>query len=364
MTNSSDLKAIAFYLPQYHPIPENDEWWGKGFTEWNNVTQATPRFPGHHQPHLPADLGFYDLRVPEVRAAQAELAKSYGIHGFCYYHYWFNSKRLIERPFDEVLHSGQPDFPFCLCWANESWEKRWNGVDKTILLEQVYSEEDDLNHIQWLAKAFLDPRYIRINNKPLFLVYRASQLPNPLKTAEIWRKEAYNLGIGEIFLCNVESFQSEHGDPSQLGFDACVEFQPDWTMLGTPLGREKWRRIGRKLGFGDKAYQEHKIFDYEEIVERMLKKDPPNYKRFSCVTPTWDNTARRQSGDAVILRNSTPEKYERWLRTVIERQISDGADDRVVFINAWNEWGEGNHLEPCQKWGHAYLEATRRALIG
>ena len=183
----NSAKAIAFYLPQYHPIPENDQWWGKGFTEWRNVTRARPLYPRHYQPHLPADLGFYDLRLPEVRQAQAELAHAFGLHGFCYYHYWFNGRRVLQRPFEDVLASGEPDFPFCLCWANENWTRRWDGSDDEILLEQIYSEQDDRDHLLSLLTAFRDPRYIRIEGKPLFLVYRTSALPHPARTAEIWR---------------------------------------------------------------------------------------------------------------------------------------------------------------------------------
>jgi lipopolysaccharide biosynthesis protein len=198
MSETSQVRAICFHLPQYHPIRENDEWWGKGFTEWANVTRTRPRFKDHYQPHLPADLGFYDLRLPEARQAQADLARQHGIHGFCYYHYWFNGRRLLERPFNEILASGQPRFPFCLCWANENWTRRWDGQERDILLEQNYGDEDDLNHIRWLANAFRDPRYIRIQGKPIFLVYRLSRLPNPARTVKIWRNEAGALGVGDI----------------------------------------------------------------------------------------------------------------------------------------------------------------------
>jgi lipopolysaccharide biosynthesis protein len=356
------VKLIAFYLPQYHPIPENDAWWGKGFTEWTNVTKAKPLFSGHYQPRLPADLGFYDLRLPEARQAQADLARAYGIHGFCYYHYWFNGRRLLERPFNEVLASGEPDFPFCLCWANENWTRRWDGLEQNILMEQVYSEEDDRLHMQWLAKAFQDPRYIRIDGKPLFLVYRTAKILNPLKTAKTWREEAYRLGIGDIFLCKVESFPDEHGDPSLIGFDASVEFQPDWTRLGLPLQTGRRWQLARKLGLAEQAYAENKIYEYSTVVESMLAKPTPGYQRFPCVTPSWDNTARRKRG-ATILHNSTPETYEHWLRASVQNTLSNESSEKIVFINAWNEWGEGNHLEPCQKWGHVYLEATRRVLL-
>ena len=361
--STKELKAIAFHLPQYHPIPENDKWWSKGFTEWTNVTKAKPLFPGHYQPHLPADLGFYDLRLPEARQAQADLARAYGIYGFCYYHYWFNGKRLLERPVNDILALGKPDFPFCLCWANENWTRRWDGLEREVLMQQVYDEEDDRLHMQWLAQAFKDPRYIRIDGKPLFLVYRTQLIPDPLTTAKTWREEARTLGIGEIFLCKVESNGGEHGDPGLVGFDACVEFQPDWQRLNFPMRKSKFWHLAQKLGLNKKVYIDNNIYDYTKVVEQMLQKPAPDYQRFSCVTPSWDNSSRRSKGDATILHNSTPEVYERWLEQVVNNTLSNKYDNKVIFINAWNEWAEGNHLEPCQKWGHAYLEATARVLL-
>src|SRR5580704_8011423 len=214
-------RALAFYLPQFHPIPENDEWWGKGFTEWTNVVKAKPWFSGHYQPHVPTDLGFYDLRLPETREAQADLARQYGIYGFCYYHYWFHGRRLLERPFNEVLTTGRPDFPFCLCWANENWTRRWDGAERQILVKQTYSQQDDLEHIRWLLNAFDDRRYIRLEGKPLLLVYRAGDLPSPSRTAEAWRGEARKAGIGDIFLCSILSHSpTSRVDPALLGFDA------------------------------------------------------------------------------------------------------------------------------------------------
>lgn len=357
---SERIPLIAFYLPQFHPIPENDQWWGKGFTEWTNVVKARPQFSGHYQPHLPADLGFYDLRMPEVRQAQADLAREYGIHGFCYYHYWFEGKRLLERPFDEVLESGKPDFPFCLCWANENWARTWDGDGDLFLIKQTYSEQDDRKHIHWLASAFRDPRYIRIGGKPLFLVYRASRLPNARRTTELWREEAMRLGVGELFLCRVESYK-DFGDPGEHGFDAAVEFQPDFARMDEPLYQKRRWLLARRLRLIHRAFDENSILDYDWVVKRMLSKEDPPYLLFPCVTPSWDNTARRKKG-AIILRDSTPQSYERWLRTVMKRTICRPREERIVFINAWNEWAEGCHLEPCQKWGRAYLEATKRAI--
>lgn len=347
MLSKQKIYLIAFYLPQFHPIPENNRWWGEGFTEWRLVVQSVPKFKGHYQPHLPADLGFYDLRLADIRKAQADLAKQYGIYGFCYYHYWFMGKRLLERPFEEVLKLKEPNFPFCLCWANESWTRSWDGRSGEVLIQQEYSESDDLRHIKWLAEVFKDKRYIRIEGKPLMLIYRASRLPNPIKTSLLWREELMRLGIGDLYLCGVESFSDEHIDPSTIGFDAMVEFQPDWSHLGEPLRSRK--------------YKEHHVYRYEDVVNRMLNKCDTNYKRFRCVTPSWDNSPRRKKG-AVIFIDSSPELYERWLKKIIEKSLDKSPNEVIVFINAWNEWGEGNHLEPDLRFGRGYLESTRKAI--
>ncbi|MBW2467220.1 MAG: glycoside hydrolase family 99-like domain-containing protein, partial [Deltaproteobacteria bacterium] len=303
--------------------------------------------------------GQYDLRLEEARIAQAELAREYGIYGFCYYHYWFNGKRLLERPFNEVLASGRPDFPFCLCWANEEWTRAWDGRTSETLIGQSYDSQDDVNHIRWLINAFRDERYIRIEGKPLFFVYRASKLPDSLNTTNIWREEAAKAGIGDIFLARVESMMGEYSvDPVKTGFDAAVEFQPRWRDLGKPFDRGFMSRVLARVGF-EQPYMAHRFYDYGSVVERMINEAKPDYKRFSCVCPQWDNSPRRKA-DAVILHNSTPELYGRWLETSVKRSIESG--NEFIIINAWNEWAEGNHLEPCLKWGRAYLEATRNTL--
>jgi lipopolysaccharide biosynthesis protein len=366
---TASLRLLAFYLPQFHPIPENDRWWGTGFTEWTNVAKARPLFRGHYQPHVPADLGFCDLRVPEVREAQAALAREYGIAGFCYYHYWFNGKRLLHRPFDEVRQSGRPDFPFCLCWANENWTRRWDGYDNEILIRQNHSLDDDRAHIRHLLSAFEDERYIRVRGKPLFLVYRTELLPAPERTAEIWREEAHAAGVGDLYLVRVESHSNERHPPQSIGFDAAVEFAPDFWALPLPkLRRPRWdlhARVHnqlRKLGILPQVYFDHDVYSYDHLVARMLAKPSPPYTRFRCVTPSWDNSPRRAK-NAKIFVDSRPELYESWLRTTVEATVNRLDDDeRLVFVNAWNEWGEGNHLEPDQRWGRAYLEATLRAI--
>ena len=359
--SSKQVRTIAFYLPQFHPIPENDEWWGNGFTEWTNVTKARPLFRGHYQPHLPADLGYYDLRLPEVRQSQADLAMQYGIYGFCYYHYWFNGKQLLERPFNEVLASGKPDLPFCLCWANEPWSRRWDGLDKDVLIEQTYGGKSDAqNHIRWLLRAFADERYIRINGKPLFLIYRAKEIPDVKKMLSIWREEASRAGLPGLYLCSVESIWSRNWDPTSYGFDAAVEFQPAFTLLSEKLLR---CRQSLKLWPWRQKQPKHRIVSYKDFVQYMLKRQYPNYKMLRCVTPGFDNTARRQNGlQASILHKSNPEDFGVWLHYTVKwtrNKMPEG--EQIVFINAWNEWAEGNHLEPDQKFGHAFLEQVRIA---
>jgi lipopolysaccharide biosynthesis protein len=360
MTITKDkIYAIAMYLPQFHPIPENDEWWGKGFTEWTNVTKAKPAFLGHYQPHLPADLGFYDLRVPEVRESQAQMAKDYGIHGFCYYHYWFNGKRLLNRPFDEVLESDKPDFPFCLCWANENWNRRWDGREGNILIGQNYNSEDDLNHIKFLINAFKDERYIKIDGKPLFIVYRISQLPNPLATTNLWREEAIKHGFDGLYLCGMEgNHPHSYNQISEVGLDAAIQFQPSFSYL--PKYEKAFKRI-LSYFLNRKG---HIIYDYSSFTKRMMSWNSreANYPIFPSITPSWDNTGRRKK-DGFILNKSTPKLYGKWLKKELEiLQNKANLSQKIIFINAWNEWAEGNHLEPCTQWKHEYLKETVNAL--
>jgi lipopolysaccharide biosynthesis protein len=346
-------RFIAFYLPQFYPTPYNDEWWGKGFTEWTKVVNARPRFRGHYQPHLPADLGFYDLRLPETREAQAELAREYGVYGFCYYHYWFNGRRILERPLDEVLALGKPDFPFCVCWANENWTRAWEGDVRNVLLEQHYSADDDVAHIRSLVPTLADSRYIRIEGKPLVLIYRTEILPDPQRTAETWRQEAKKAGLGDLFLMSVASNYVRNGqDPSKVGFDAAMRFQPN----SQAFLASRFVRAFRVL---KSPRRNDRVFDYHDLYKRWAASSRPSYRNFECVTPMWDNSARLRR-KACSFENSTPERYEVWLREAVGRTQPDQEGQKWVFINAWNEWGEGCHLEPCQKWGRAYLEATKR----
>ena len=338
------VRAVAFYLPQFHPIPENDQWWGKGYTEWTKVSRAVPKFAGHYQPHLPADLGFYDLRVPEVRLEQAALARKYGISGFCYYYYWFAGKRLLERPFEEILKSGEPDFPFCLCWANENWTRRWDGADQEVLIAQQHSHEDDLAFIRALIPAFRDPRYIRLQGRPLLLVYRPGIFPEPRKTVARWREACITAGVGNPYLCMIQSFGSI--DPRPFGLDAAVEFPPHNL------------NITHRPTFPFKG----KVGLYEELLNLALNRPAPAYTWFRGVIPSWDNTPRRGE-DGMVIHGSRPQLYDQWLSSVVQWTRQHRAPgERLVFINAWNEWGEGCHLEPDAFYGHGYLQATWSAL--
>jgi lipopolysaccharide biosynthesis protein len=353
-------RLLAFYLPQFYPTAENDEWWGKGFTEWTSVTRARPQFLGHYQPHLPGELGFYDLRLPETRAAQAKLAREHGIYGFCYYHYWLHGRQLLERPAREVLQTGEPDFPFCFCWANHNWTRGWTGGEKQILAAQRYSREDDREHIRYLIPFFKDPRYIKVQGKPVLLLYRAEDLDELDETQRIWREELAKAGIPGIYLVWMESnHQVKLEDFSLRGFDAACEFQPRSGSAGAP--KPIWLR-GRLRAVVPGGYGRHNVRDYGRLVRGALGRPVPKYKRYPCVTPAWDNSSRRAPLRANIWINSTPQAYEDWLAETLLRFRPFGPDEDFVFVNAWNEWAEGNHLEPDQKWGRAYLEATSRAL--
>lgn len=366
------MNAICFYLPQFHPIPENDAWWGKGFTEWTNVAQARPLFEGHYQPHIPADLGFYDLRLEETRIAQAELAREHAIGGFCYYHYWFNGKMLLERPFNEVLVSGKPDFPFCLCWANENWTRRWDGLEREVLIEQNYAEYDAARHAAWLSSAFLDKRYIRINDRPLFLVYRADQIPNLDAVIREWRNQAAKKGLPALYLCAVKNNQYALSDADTIkaGFDALVEFQPNPQDLQGTADNLKQVTLIRKFNDIIDKFKLHGIlkkrsdcvaYDYARIVEKVTQRPPASHTTFPCVFPGWDNTARRRFGITAV-RNNSVASYARWLEHSLRRVADHPETEQIVFINAWNEWAEGCHLEPDMKNGRAFLEATRDVL--
>lgn len=348
----SSVRAIAFYLPQFHPIPENDEWWGRGFTEWTNVARARPLFDGHEQPHLPADLGFYDLRLPEVRQAQADLARAHGIHAFCYYYYSFGSKRLLERPLQEVLASGKPDFPFCICWANESWSRRWDGAEAEVLVAQDDSDAHYRGFIHEVLPFLQDPRYVRVDGAPVLLVWRVGRMPDPAGTAAYWRAVAREAGLPGLYLCAVQSHDSSI-DPRPNGFDAAVEFPPS-----------PWhgRRIDPKTLPGLDPDFNGQVFDYLDLAQRLVAREAPPYRLHRGVMTAWDNTARRGPA-AYLFRGSSPHAYESWLRaSAAWTEAHHPPQERLLFINAWNEWAEGAHLEPDARHGHAWLQATARGL--
>jgi hypothetical protein len=367
-----DLRAVAFFLPQYHPVPENDAFWGKGFTEWRNVVQAVPRFRGHDQPHLPADLGFYDLRLAETRAAQAELARNAGLAGFCYYHYWFSGRRVLSTPFDVVLDSGQPDFPFMLCWANENWTRAWDGGAQHILLEQRYSDEDTRAHARHLARAFSDTRYIRIDDRPVFAIYNADEIPCPQRWCDVFREAAQAEGH-RPYLIRVERYlDRDRRSPVALGFDAALEFQPfsrsflRWLQTRPDLKHHLPRRLANRLRRTIRQSQYWREFDVHHDMRAFVAFDgsqtPPDYTCFPGVCPSWDNSARRPPGKGIIFRKSSPELFADWLAGKVNRFGPPTADENLVFVNAWNEWAEGNHLEPCLRHGHAWLDAVRLGL--
>lgn len=342
-------KLIAFFLTQFHPTPENDEWWGKGFTEWTNVTKAKELFDSHYQPHLPSDLGFYDLRLRETRHEQYKLAKQYGIDGFCYYYYWFSGRRVLHGPLEEMLEDKEHNMPFCLCWANENWTRRWDAAEHEILLAQRYLPEDDLEFIKSLEPYLRDSRYIKTNGKPLILVYRPQHHPNMRKAAGVWREYCLKIGIGEIHLC--AALTHGNSDYQQFGFDSGVEFPPHNLSA-------IW--INHLVQFHEdfKGY----ICQYSDLADSYMSRsyDGTVYKT---VFPSWDNTARR-SHRALIVLNGTPANYEYWLSCTLDQVKDDPKAGEFVFINAWNEWAEGCHLEPDRQWGHSFLESTLQVKHG
>jgi O-antigen biosynthesis protein len=352
--NESDIKLIAFYLPQFHPIPENDEWWGKGFTEWTQVSRAIPQFVGHYQPRLPGELGFYDLRLPEIQKRQVELAKLYGIFGFCFHYYWFGGKRLLDLPLKQFLDNPQLDFPFCLCWANENWTKRWDGLDHEVLIAQAHSPDDDLAFIKDIEPALRDQRYIRVNGRPLLVVYRPGLLPDPKATAQRWRDYCARKSLGGLYLVAVQGFETE--DPRPLGFDAAVEFPPHKLGVGAPV-------LNSQMEIVNPHYQ-GVICDYSHLVESAKKISRADFTLFRGVCPSWDNEARKP-GRGMTYQNSAPAQYQEWLAEACRFAAKESdPDKRLVFINAWNEWSEGAYLEPDRRYGYAYLQATANALKG
>jgi lipopolysaccharide biosynthesis protein len=340
---------VAFYLPQFHPIPENDRWWGEGFTEWHNVARALPQFEGHVQPRLPGELGFYDLRLPDVMRRQMQLAREYGIGAFCSYFYWFGGKTLLETPLQQWLADPSLDLPLCLCWANENWSRRWDGRADDILIGQQHSPADDLAFIAHVSRYLADPRYLRVDGRPLLLVYRPGLLPDPTATATRWREWCRANGIGEIRLAYVQSF--DRIDPREIGFDAAVEFPPNNTTPAPITARQSLLNPDYR---GD-------VHDWRELARQAIAQPDPAYPRYPAVNPGWDNEPRRSGGGRVFV-HASPRGYRDWLRQAITTAQRRFATQPLVFVNAWNEWAEGAVLEPDTRLGHAWLEATRQAL--
>jgi glycosyltransferase involved in cell wall biosynthesis len=349
---SPKVRLIAFYLPQFHPIPENDAWWGAGFTEWTNVTKALPRFAGHVQPRLPADLGFYDLREATVMRRQIALARRYGIHGFCFHYYWFNGRRILEAPLDLLLADPSLDMPFCINWANENWTRRWDGHEDDVLLAQAHSPEDDVAFARNLIAIVKDPRYITIDGRPVVMIYRPGLLPNAMATLRRWRAEFGRAGVMTPYVVMAQGFNDL--DPRLHGLDAACEFPPHKLAVTSP--------INATLHLLDPNFTGH-VLDYNDVARHAMSLAAPPYKLFRCVSPSWDNEARRP-GAGFTLAHATPAAYGRWLDWACATAMAEAGhpDERIVFINAWNEWAEGAYLEPDRHFGHAYLAETARVL--
>jgi lipopolysaccharide biosynthesis protein len=362
----ADLKPIAIYLPQYHTIPENDEWWQKGFTEWTNVKKARSYFPGHYQPHVPLGENYYDLSDNKVMEEQAELAKKYGIAGFCFYHYWFSGHLLLEKPLHNMLNAGKPDMPFCLCWANENWTRTWEGGDKHVLIEQHYSAEDDQKHIDYLLPFFKDPRYITIDNKPVFLMYRTELHPDIKGAVKIWREEAKKAGFPDLYLIRVENHLKDI-DPMDHGFDAAMEFAPDSGHKGRKVAKENYpkylvNKLLHKTGIKRSVHYQNTIYSYSSMMNSLINKPAKPYKYFRSVFPSWDNSARRKV-NATIYLGAEPAKFEYWVSSIAAQTRERFPEkEQLMFINAWNEWGEGCHLEPDEEYGTQYLEALQKGI--
>lgn len=380
-------RIIALYLPQFHPIPENDMWWGPGFTEWTNVAKAKPLFRGHIQPRIPADLGFYDLRLEETRVRQAELAKEAGIEGFCYYHYWFGGKQLLERPFNEVLKSGKPDFPFCLCWANHSWSnKTWNRKSSlqanSMLMEQVYpGTEDDVNHFMSVLPAFCDDRYVKIEGKPVFVLYEPMYHPHVRQWIELWRDLALKHGLPGIYFVgmtpntltvrinkdgsrsrlipNLKSSAEIYQGILDMGFDAVNSVgKRRGEMLVNGQVAELFQTVLKKVGIpvGQR-------YDYEKTVKGYFAPEDQWENVFPTILPQWDRTPRVASYMGVYV-NATPDAFERHIRQALDVIKDKSPEHQVLFLKSWNEWGEGNYVEPDQEFGHGWLDAIKKAIQG
>lgn len=353
----SPVRLIALYLPQFHPILENDLWWGKGFTEWTNAAKARPLWPGHYQPHVPSELGFYDLRCAETRQAQADLAREYGIEAFCYYHYWFgHGRRILERPFNEVVASGEPDFPFCLCWANETWTGIWHGAPHRVLVEQTYpGEEDHRRHFEALLPAFLDRRHITIDGKPIFCVYKPEKVPNPQATWDLWRRMATDAGLPGLHILGSSAIAD--WSPADNGYDGKI-CQPlmlanRWISKRQPLA---WIKRQAAITAGLPSFHDARLFISEMERNRLLP-----YEWHACLIHAFDNTPR-SGQNGLVVTHATPEQFTSLVEVAVDLASRNEPERRLVFLKSWNEWAEGNHLEPDLRHGRAYLDGLRKAV--
>jgi len=358
-------RVIAFYLPQFHPIPENDEWWGEGFTEWTAVRRATPQFPGHVQPKVPTELGYYDLRDPAVRQAQADLARAHGIEGFCYWHYWVgNGRRLLEAPFDAVLNSGEPDFPFCLGWANHDWKGTIFGAGKRCLLKQEYPGQADFDaHFELLVKAFQDPRYIRVDGKPLFYIYLPAQIPNCKQLLTDWRQRAWDAGLNGLF---VIGGLAEGYTAASLGLDGIHISRHRHIERAE---RQRRQRLLKRLKFLPPVHEGlqkrwskgPRIYRYHAAIRQVLAR---RYRdnEYPTIVPNWDTTPR-YADDATIYADARPDVFQKHVREALKKVQDRTIQQRIVFLKSWNEWAEGNYIEPDQEFGRARLECLRRELM-
>lgn len=353
-SQNSELKQdtstlIAFYLPQYHKVEENSEWWGPGFTEWTNVVKGKPNYEGHYQPHLPRELGFYDLSNVEVMREQAELAKMYGVGAFCFYYYWFSGRRILEKPIDNFLNS-DIDMPYCLCWANENWTRTWDGDTRSVLMEQKYLDSDPQAFIESVLPHFRDTRYLKVDSKPILVVYRAKDIPNVAKVFQLWRDTVKSAGFPDLHIAAVDFYDIAR--PDEVGADALVEFPPH-KFNGPNSVPDRVPTINNHEYRGN-------MVDYAKIMAQSANRPVPDFTLYRGVLPSWDNTARRQNTPTTV-HGSTPELFKQWLSYVrsYTRENMSGRSDNFIFINAWNEWGEGCHLEPDQKFGLQYLEAVK-----
>lgn len=353
-------RVIAFYLPQYHPIKENDNWWGPGFTEWTNVAKAKPLYKGHYQPKIPADLGFYDLRLPETRKAQAELAEKYGIEGFCYWHYWFgDGKRLLERPFNEVLTSSEPDFPFCLAWANHSWKsKTWtsDGKDKMLIEQKYPGKEDYIAHFNAVLPAFMDKRYITVEGKPLFVIFSPLEFSEVQLFLQIWRELALQNGLkGIYFVAKQEYPYMNKAEFLNNGFDAIYND----SVLAIHSCQSNFKKVSLRVKM--KLFNTVRTYKYADAIKIFSNITDSEIDTIPAIIPNWDHTPR--SGRyGMVLTGSTPELFKKHVNEVFKSIEKKPNDNQLVFLKSWNEWGEGNYIEPDLKFGSKYLEVLKEVI--